>query len=238
MRILTLFLTLAVWLQTGCIQNYSSTSPIDTSGVPSSKERAIEDRPGDANLIEPGKRIGPIYLATDFENAFSILGKPFFDHTYEPPVCGSRWVRWLVNDTDGDKPMLLATFSANGEITQLHTQMQGYETAEGVRNGDTLQEFASKYDTKPLEVYADRGLKSNSKHVEGYSAYLVDSSRGVAFEFTKSRDDKRWYINSIGVFDPQEDFSNWRYCDPSEKARWWVKLNSFDLDSAPELRDE
>ena len=236
--LLTLFLILAVWFQTGCTQSTPSIPPINTSEIPASRETSAETRFGDTNLIEPGTRIGPIYLGTNFETASSILGKSFFDHKYEPPVCFAREVRWLVNGTDANSPALYATFLGNGKIFQLQTQLQGYETAEGVRYGDSFQEFTSKYDTRTIEAYADRGLKSNSKYVEGYSAYVVDSGQGIAFEFFKSREDKIWYISSIIVFDPREDFSKWRFCDSSEKAKWWVKLKSLDLDSTPELDEK
>lgn len=232
----TLILTTTIFLFLSCsegqtfVQTVNNAQPtLITNSSPTEDHIA-------SNLIEPGKRIGPVYLGADFDSVVSILGVPFFDHTYQYPTCSARNVRWLVDLPDNGKSMLQANYSSEGKIVQVRSEIEGFRTADGTSNWDSLEEFMSKHDSSKLEAYADRGIKRNPKYVDGYSAYIVDPDGGIAFEFAKSREDKTWYINSISVFYPKTAFSKLRYCADNEKTKWWIKLNTFDLDHAMELK--
>ena len=223
--------------QSSFIDSQSRIANVDKVEVAGSNTSPKANNSKVSDNVKPGLGIRRLQIGDDFNSAVAVLGKPYFDQTYQFAGCSERMVQWQIKASGNDSQNLKAVFSPVGEIVQIQAEGRGLETPEGIENEISLLDFKSKYkNTSAIELYADTALKSNSKYVEGYSAYFVDKERGIAFEFYKNRKDKTWKIGSTFVFKPSQDFVRWQYCDSSDKTRW-KRFYTLDLDNVPELQD-
>ena len=228
----------AIWLFPACSPTTVSESmPRVDVNVERQAANPTVASPGSSD-ISSGAGIGNLRLGISYQDASTKLGKPFFDQSYEFGNCKERNAKWLVEEGGESSSILEGIFSSEGRLVQASSEGSGFATVEGITGGTSLGKFKSTYrNVQSLKLYADTGLRSNSKLVEGYSAYFVDRTRGVAFEFYKDRSEKKWKVGSISVFEPLQDFKRRRYCGNSDNENW-VEFNTMELDTVPELADD
>jgi len=183
------------------------------------------------NKIVAGQRISIAKVGYSFARIDNTMSKRLFDNYYEFQGCKSRRGDWLVDSQKDLDAIIEVEFDENDTAILVASGSRCYLTDDGISVGDDLKEFRKKYDrSNELVVFADTGISRNQKYIKGFSAYAVDRSTGIAFEFAKDRDDSRWYINRIFVFRPDMEFSPRYHCGKID-SEFWIQLPNLDLNS-------
>lgn len=182
--------------------------------------------------ILPGISIGNVQLGYNFDEIAKVLGKPFQDGSHDFQGCKYRVAMWYIPDHNGNGSILEVIFSFDNRSVHLKIEGVDFTTPEGIASEDELDLVKKQYiDTSNIKSFVDFSLKSNSKFVEGYSAYWVDKNKGIAFEFYRSHRDKKWRVKSITVLKVGETFVRGYYCNIVED-KYWVELPNLDLEIA------
>lgn len=203
----------------------ATTEPKPNIVVTPSLEK--QSRANDSKIVA-GVRVGSVALGDTIDDVNNLLesesGGPI-SSTYEG--CTSWFGTWFIGNPKKD--YLHVEFDEPGIARGLRTYAVYLETTDGITYGDDSTAVKEKYN-KPngLEAFISLGMRStNNRYIEGWPMYWVDQSTGIAFEFVRTKDEKKWILQSISVFDPLETFHG-SYCDLGGK--YWRRLSSLAPD--------
>jgi hypothetical protein len=153
-------------------------------------------------LIKPGESVGPLRLGASRDEIVGILVlKPNVDQEYsygEP--CPHTAIHWLDLEFEAYG---LSVFFKNGKVFQIQAASPRFRTATGITTESSVEDVRRHYpDTRAFVL-----INSGADVVGGKDlVYLVDSMRGIAFEFYYNRRVRKRLVYKVIVFEPRTEF--------------------------------
>lgn len=194
-----------------------------------------KSRNNDSKIIA-GERIGSVALGDTIDEVNGTLEPasrgPILS-TYEG--CTKWFGTWFIGEAKKD--YLHIEFDESHTARRFRTYAIYLATTDGITSGDDSKSVKEKYkNPNDFEAFISFGLRStNNPHIEGWPMYWVDQSKGIAFEFVRTKKEKNWLLQSISIFEPSDTFRG-NYCNRDD--RYWKKFGSLNPSNSEILKIE
>jgi len=161
--------------------------------------RQIEAKAGSS--IVPGKSVGALRISDTYDRVIEIVGRKKEDEEYhytDPCMYTEIHSLDLEKHANG-----LFIYLKEGRVFQIESATPRYATVEGITADSSVDFLRSKYSR--LQSYVLLG--SGGKLVGGRDLiYLVDKSKGIAFELYYNRKLGKRLVSKVSVFEPNTEY--------------------------------